>query len=271
MTEDRDLAGIDAPTLRALLEWQAEMGADEAVAAAPLNRFALPERMPDPLATPPKAAPAAAPAAGADLLGEVTDPVEAARAAARAATDLDALRAALAAYPHCELRLGARNVVFSDGDPRARVMLIGEAPGRDEDIQGLPFVGRSGKLLDRILAHVGLARRHEDPARSLYITNVLPWRPPQNRDPEPKEVAMMLPFLERHVELVDPEMLILMGNHACNAVIGRRGITKLRGRWTQGFGRPAIPMLHTAYLLRNPHAKREAWADMLELAARLDG
>jgi DNA polymerase len=264
MEADRDLSGWDAATLRAALEWQVELGADEAIGPAPVDRFALP-------AAQAAARPAApAPVAPALLPNAAVDPVAAARAAAAAAGDLGALRTALAAYPHCELRHGARNLVFADGDPAARTMLIGEAPGRDEDIQGLPFVGRSGKLLDAILGHVGLARRHDDPRRSLYITNVLPWRPPQNRDPEPVEVAMMLPFLERHVELADPEILILMGNHACNAVIGRRGITKLRGRWTQGFGRPALPMLHTAYLLRNPQAKRHAWEDMLALAARLD-
>jgi DNA polymerase len=185
------------------------------------------------------------------------------------APDLAALREALAAYPWCDLRLGARNLVFSDGDPRARVMIVGEAPGREEDREGRPFVGQAGRLLDRMLAAIGLGRSSEA-GDAVYITNVLPWRPPSNRDPEPAELAMMLPFLRRHVELAAPEVLVLMGNHACGAVLGRRGITRLRGQWGEGFGRPALPMLHPAYLLRQPAAKREAWADLLSLAARLE-
>ena len=148
-------------------------------------------------------------------------------------------------------------------------MLIGEAPGRDEDMQGKPFVGRAGQLLDLMVSHIGLNRASPDPAAALYITNVLPWRPPQNRDPKPEEIAMMLPFVERHVELANPDLIVLMGNHACQALLGRRGITRLRGQWTEAMGRPALPMLHPAYLLRNPAAKREAWADLLSLQARL--
>lgn len=192
-----------------------------------------------------------------------------AEAAASAATDLPALREALGRFPHCDLRLGATNLVFADGQPGARVMVIGEAPGRDEDRAGRPFVGQAGQLLDRMFAAIGLARDAEDAAQALYITNVLPWRPPGNRDPDPAEVAMMLPFLRRHVELAAPDLLVTMGNHACHAVLGRRGITKLRGVWTEGFDRACLPMLHPAYLLRQPHAKRETWADLLDLAARL--
>ena len=257
-----DPDALDPATLRAMLEWQRELGVTDAIGPAPVDRFALPDRMPAPAS-----APAAAPEAPALLLDD--DPVTAAERAAAAAVDLPALKAALEAYPHCELRQGARQVVFADGDPRARAMLIGEAPGRDEDAAGLPFVGQAGRLLDKMLISVGMARDHRDPARALYITNVLPWRPPGNRDPEPAEVAMMVPFLRRHVELADPEVLILMGNHSCQAVLGRKGVTKLRGSWAQGWNRPVLPMLHTAYLLRRPHAKREAWADMLSLADRL--
>jgi DNA polymerase len=122
-----------------------------------------------------------------------------------------------------------------------------------------------------MLAAIGMARDAEDPGRAVYITNVLPWRPPSNRDPEPPEIAMMLPFLRRHVELAAPEILVCMGNHACGAIIERRGITRLRGTWAEGFGLPVLPMLHPAYLLRRPAAKREAWADLLALRARLDG
>jgi DNA polymerase len=252
-------------------------GADEAILEAPVNRLspAPPARPPARTAAapappgPPPASPvpaAATPAAPAEA-----DPVAAARAAAAAAGDLAALARAMAAYPHCELRHGARSFVFADGLPGARVMVVGEAPGREEDLEGRPFVGRAGQLLDRMFAAIGLSRRASDPARALYITNVLPWRPPQNREPTPAECAMMLPFLERHVALAAPELVVLMGNTPCGAVLGQRGITRLRGRWTEALGRPCLPMFHPAYLLRNPAQKREAWADLLELAARLDG
>ncbi|CTQ49777.1 uracil-DNA glycosylase [Jannaschia donghaensis] len=259
---------IDPHTAAATLEWLVEMGCDEGIAEQPLNRYALPDRMP-PAATAP--APQAAPNAAPTLLRVDSDPVTEAERAATAATTLDDLRAALSGYPHCDLRLGAKSLVFCDGNPAARVMIIGEAPGRDEDRAGKPFVGAAGQLLDKMLAAIGMARDADDAAKSVYITNVLPWRPPSNRDPEPLEVAMMLPFLRRHVELADPDILILMGNHACNAVLGRKGITKMRGQWATGFDRPALPMLHPAYLLRQPSAKRDAWADLLDLAARLDG
>ena len=168
------------------------------------------------------------------------------------------------AYEHCELKRGARQLVFSDGVPGARVMIVGEAPGRDEDIEGRPFVGRAGQLLDRMLAAIGLSR-----AESAYITNVVPWKPPGNRTPTAEEIAMMKPFLERHIALAAPDVLVAMGNVATQAILDRRGILDLRGTWTEGFGRPGMPMTHPAYLLRNPGAKREAWADLLEVKARL--
>jgi len=254
---------IDDATARALLEWQAEMGVETALDAAPLNRFALPARMPGP-ARAAEPAPAGAPAPAP------TDPISAAEAAADAASDLPALREALSRYPHCDLRMGASNLVFADGRPGARVMILGEAPGREEDRQGRPFVGQAGRLLDLMLAAIGLARDHADLSQAVYITNVLPWRPPGNRDPEPAEVAMMLPFLRRHVALAAPDLLVCMGNHACNAVLAKRGITKLRGRWDEAMGLPVLPMLHPAYLLRQPQAKRHAWEDLQALEARLE-
>ena len=250
---------LDPARARAMLEWQVEAGATEAIGETPVDRLASP---------PPSDEPAAR--SDASPVDEA-DPVAAARAAAAAAPDLAALRAAVAAYPHCELRRGARNVVFADGVPGARVMIVGEAPGRDEDVEGLPFVGRSGKLLDLMFAAIGLSRHAEEPARAIYITNVMPWRPPQNRDPKAGEIAMMKPFLERHVALAAPEILVPMGNPACAALLGLRGITKLRGRETEALGLPALPMLHPAYLLRNPVAKREAWADLLMLEEWLGG
>ena len=243
----------------AALAWQIELGADECIADAPVDRYAVPASVPKPAAKAAPQAPVATPAPRAEV-----DAVAVAQAAASAAQDLDGLKAALAAYEHCELKRGARNLVFSDGVPGARVMIVGEAPGRDEDMQGKPFVGRAGQLLDKMLAAIGLSR-----AESVYITNVLPWRPPQNRDPKPEEVAMMQPFLHRHIELANPDVLVVVGNHSCQALLGKRGITRLRGDWTEARGKPALPMFHPAYLLRNPAAKREAWADLLSLQARL--
>jgi DNA polymerase len=267
------------PSREALLDalaWQIEAGVTDAVGETPVDRYALPDSLPPataaaPAAMPdaPPAAPAASPVPPAPAVD--VDPVAAATEAADAADDLDALRAALAAFPHCDLRHGARQLVFCDGVPGARVMIVGEAPGREEDAQGRPFVGRAGQLLDRMFAAIGLARTASEPARALYITNILPWRPPENRDPRPDEIAMMKPFVARHVALAAPELLIAMGNISCQALLGRRGITRLRGNWERVQGCPAMPMFHTAYLLRNPAAKREAWADLLELAARLDG
>ncbi len=242
------------------LTWQIELGVDTCIADEPINRYEVPAKVEKPAAP---AAPVAAVAVVAAPLGEV-DVVAAARAAAAGAQDLEGLRAALEAFPHCELKLGARNLVFSDGAPGARVMIVGEAPGRDEDREGRPFVGRAGQLLDKMLAAIDLNRDS-----SVYITNVLPWRPPQNRDPKPEEIAMMQPFLQRHIALAAPDVLVVVGNHACQALLGKRGITRLRGDWTTAEGKPAIPMFHPAYLLRNPAAKREAWADLLALKARL--
>ncbi|WP_319826189.1 uracil-DNA glycosylase [Thalassovita sp.] len=255
-------SALDYHTAAALLRWQLELGADEAIGDAPVDRYAI---APEPAKPAKGAAPPVVRAA------PKVDPVQEAVRMATGAADLGALRAAMDGFEHCELKRGARNLVFSDGNPAARVMIIGEAPGRDEDREGRPFVGRAGQLLDRMLAAIGLDRRAEGAGSAVYITNVLPWRPPQNRDPKPEEIAMMRPFLKRHVELVQPEVLILMGNISCDAVLKQRGILRLRGTWAEAFGLPVLPMTHPAYLLRTPQAKREAWADLLSLKARLDG
>ncbi len=252
-------SALDFHALRALLEWQVELGADEAIGDAPVNRYEAPAKAPQAV-VPAAAAPvAAAPASGAG-----GGAVAAARAAAGAAKDLDGLRAALAAFEHCELKRGARNLVFSDGVPGARVMIVGEAPGREEDRVGKPFIGQAGQFLDRMLGAIGLSR-----AENVYITNTLPWRPPRNADPTPEEIDMMRPFVERHVALANPDLLILVGNISCQTVLEKRGITRLRGQWAEAWGRPVLPMFHPAYLLRTPSAKRAAWADLLEVQARL--
>ena len=238
---------------RASLEWQIELGANEAIGDAPVDRYGLTKKVVAKVAV-------AAPV----VVSEKVDPVRVAQAAASGAGSLEALRGALGAFEHCELKKGARKLVFSDGVPGARVMILGEAPGRDEDREGRPFVGRAGQLLDRMLGAIDLGREN-----SVYIANVLPWRPPHNRDPLPEEIAMMMPFVKRHVELAAPEFIVLMGNVACQGVLGKRGITRLRGVWGEAMGRPVLPMFHPAYLLRQPGAKREAWADLLSLKARM--
>lgn len=245
----------------AALAWQVEAGADETIGDTPVNRYELAAEAPKPAAKP-MAAPLPVGPTGAD-------PVEVARAAAECAKSLDELREAITAFDLCELKKGARNTVFADGNPAARVLILGEAPGAEEDREGRPFVGRAGQLLDKMFAAIGLARTSPDPEAALYITNVLPWRPPGNRDPEPAEIAMMRPFVERHIALVDPAVIVVMGNTPLDALTGHRGILRARGNWSQALGKPLLPMTHPAYLLRNPGAKREAWADLLSLQARL--
>ncbi len=244
--------------MKAALEWQVELGADEAIGEAPVDRYAAES------SKKPK------PTVAAVQEVEEVDAVAIAKTAAEHASTLEELRAAMGAFELCDLKRGAKQLVFSDGIAGARVMIIGEAPGRDEDLQGKPFVGRAGRLLDVMFSHVGLSRTAPDNKAALYITNVLPWRPPQNRDPNPDEVAMMLPFLERHVALADPSVIVAMGNHACQALLGKKGITRLRGNWSEALEKPVLPMFHPAYLLRNPLAKREAWTDLLSLKSRLN-
>lgn len=256
----------------AALEWQVELGADEAMLDAPLDRFELPAPVampkPEPVARTIGPTQAAAPVVAAPTQPALAEVVAVAQAAAEAADTLDALREAMARFEHCDPKRGARNLVFSDGHASARVMIIGEAPGREEDQAGKPFVGPAGQMLDRMFAAIGLDRAEEG-AGGLYITNMLPWRPPQNRDPKTEELAMMAPFVQRHIELAAPDVVVLMGNHACAGLLGKRGITKLRGTWEEVGGKPALPMCHPAYLLRNPIAKRDAWADLLSLKAQL--
>ncbi|MEJ2035044.1 MAG: uracil-DNA glycosylase [Maritimibacter sp.] len=259
-------SALDWHQAKALLDWYVELGAVDAVSDMPINRYELEQASPKP--APRKAAaktgPMAPPAepAGRDYAAE-------AKQIAARAGDLEALADAMRGFDGLELKKGARNFVFSDGNPAARVMIIGEAPGADEDRIGRPFVGRAGQLLDRMLAAIGLDRTSADAKSAAYITNVLPWRPPGNRTPTPEEMAMMVPFLQRHIARADPDVLILMGNTPCGALLGRTGILRMRGNWTQAADKPAMPMTHPAYLLRNPAAKREAWADLLEVQAKL--
>ncbi|MFK7878099.1 MAG: uracil-DNA glycosylase family protein [Paracoccaceae bacterium] len=248
----------------AALAWQVELGATDAISDAPVDRYGL--EVAAPKTAPVKVAVSGAAVKDPAPIGNPVevDPVAEAQRAAAGAANLDGLRAAMDSYPHCDLKMGARKLVFSDGKPGAPVMIIGEAPGREEDREGRPFVGPAGQLLDRMLAAIDLSRDS-----SVYITNVLPWRPPQNRDPKAEEIAMMQPFLARHIALAAPKLLVIMGNISCQALLGKRGISRLRGTWTRAQELPALPMFHPAYLLRTPSAKRAAWADLLDLNAKL--
>ena len=248
----------------AALAWEVEAGADETILDAPVNRYELAAEAPKPLSAKPVSPPVAADPVQAD-------PAAAARSAAARAQTLDALRDAISGFDLCELKKGARNTVFADGNPKARVLILGEAPGAEEDREGRPFVGRAGQILDRMLAAIGLSRTSPDSEAAFYITNVMPWRPPGNRDPDPAEIAMMMPFVERHIALVDPQVIVAVGNTSLFALTGSKGILRARGNWTLALGKPLLPMTHPAYLLRNPAAKREAWADLLSLQARLRG
>ena len=191
-----------------------------------------------------------------------------AREAAKSAGSLDELRAMLERFEGCALKSTATQLVFADGNPDARVMFVGEAPGRDEDIEGLPFVGRSGKLLDRMMAAIGLDRT------SAYIANIIPWRPPGNRTPTPQESQICLPFIRRQIELADPDILVCLGGPSAQTLLGiKDGILKTRGRWfpfdTGTHEIRALATLHPAYLLRQPLQKRFAWRDFLAIKKAL--
>src|SRR3984957_14755680 len=267
----------------ALLEWQIEMGADEAIGDTVIDRLASPA----PVALEQKPAPTPAPRAAASrpaasfatpttaappraLTESAAEPVQSARALAAQATTIEALAALVAGFDACPLKRTATNTVFADGNPAAPVMIVGEAPGADEDRIGRPFVGRAGQLLDRMLAAIGLDRT------GVQITNVIYWRPPGNRKPTAAEIASCLPFVFRHIVLSRPKVLVLTGGTAASTLLDvTDGITRLRGRWfalaIPGLDRPlpALPMFHPAFLLRSPERKREAWRDLLTLQAKL--
>jgi DNA polymerase len=255
-------AASDFDRLVDTLRWHVESGVDETIGDAPIDRF-RPVDIPAAASTAARLPPAlAAPA----------QPQASSAHMAQACTTLAELKAAVEAYDGCALKAFASRTVFADGNPSAKVMIIGEAPGEDEDRQGRPFVGVSGQLLDRMLASIGLAR-----ADNAYITNVVFWRPPGNRKPTAEEVALCLPFVQRHVEIMDPEVLVLLGGAAANTMLASPlGITILRGRWfeyqTPGLPRP-VPVMatfHPAYLLRTPQQKRAAWKDLMAIRDRID-
>lgn len=248
--------------LLSLLHWQVELGATETIQDMPVNRYDLPKAQNKAKAQ----GGAGAQKPGVMRLQEPDAEAEAQKAAA-AARSLDELRAAVEAFTLCDLKKGARRTVFSDGIPGARVMVVGEAPDREEDRAGRSFVGAAGGLLDRMFGAIGLGRDREE--APLYLTSVLPWRLPRGRDAQPEEIAMMRPFLLRHIALAQPEVLVIMGNGAAQSLLGKRGLSRLRGKWDDVAGIKAMPMFHPATLLRKPAMKRVAWGDLLEIKARL--
>lgn len=298
-SEDRS-GGASTEQARALLAWYLEAGADETIGDTPVDRYRAPEASPPETALPGAAPPdAVAPDAGPRPNVQEPPPAqsqtpqpppqlttppptppplvsrgEAARTAAEtanAASTLDDLKTAFAAFDGCALKQTAMNFVFADGKPKPKLMFIGEAPGAQEDRQGVPFVGPAGQLLDKMLAAIGLDR-----ANDAYITNILPWRPPGNRQPTDTEIAACLPFTERHIALAEPEILILVGGTSAKTILGtNQGIMRLRGRWfnyrVPGTDReiPARAVFHPAYLLRSPAQKREAWQDLLAIKHKL--
>ncbi len=272
---------LTAENASVLLEWYKAMGVDEAIAGVPQSWFARPAASgPVPgvsnEADVPKLSPRPAPreaglephgsSSAAPLnAGPAAPDLMAARELARSAASLSELRALLETFEGCALKQTASRLCLSRGAAGARVMLIGEAPGKDEDAKGMPFVGRAGQLLDRMLAAIGLTEA------DVYITNLVFWRPPGNRTPMPIEVQVCQPFVERQIELISPELLIFLGNAVAKQLTGAaEGILKLRGKWLDYGGIRAMATLHPAYLLRNPIAKRLAWRDLLSIREALD-
>jgi len=262
---------------REILAFYLEAGVDVALEETPTNHFAeraaaapiVVEPTPEPPVPPLSASVSPPPPAARSAVPVAPEAaVMAAREAARSAASLGELRAIVTAFDGCALKSTARQVVFADGAPGSRVMFVGEAPGREEDLEGLPFVGRSGQLLDRMMAAIGLSRSNA------YIANIIPWRPPGNRTPTPQEQAICLPFIVRQIELSDPDILVCLGGPSATALLGvKDGITRIRGRWfpySTGREIRAIATLHPAYLLRQPLQKRLAWRDFLAVKKALE-
>ena len=273
MTPDR------APNVQQLLTFYLEAGVDCALTEEPVNRLSDPDIVAGPRETPApretaltepvRTFAASVPVARGEPAPLAEAAIMLAREAARTAPSLDVLRELLEKFDGCALKSTATRLVFADGNPQARIMFVGEAPGREEDIEGLPFVGRSGKLLDRMIAAIGLDRSNA------YIANVIPWRPPGNRTPTPQETQICLPFIQRQIELVNPDVLVTLGNPSTQTLLStREGIMKTRGRWfdydTGTRVIRALATFHPAYLLRSPSYKRMAWQDLRAIAKALE-
>jgi uracil-DNA glycosylase family 4 len=260
------MTGSEAKAAADLIAWYEAMGADEAIGDSPVDRFAT-GAIPAKTSAKSPASPAKSRATSAkSRAGAESAAIPASLEAAATLAELEAL---LAQFEGCTLKRTAKSLCFARGSASARVMLIGEAPGRDEDLQGKPFVGRAGQLLDRMLAAIGLAEEH------VYITNTIYWRPPGNRTPTPQEIEACAPFLARQIDLLSPDVMVLLGGAAAKSILGvSEGIMRLRGKWKlyRSGDReiPTLATLHPAYLLRKPEEKRYAWRDLLMLKARLE-
>ncbi|MCB1531877.1 MAG: uracil-DNA glycosylase [Alphaproteobacteria bacterium] len=267
-------------SVKSALEWYVDHGVDEVLGDEPVDRTAMPSFAPAPAkAQSPKAPPSAVPVGASEqpaFLGKSDARAESLKLAQEADT-LEALQEAIAGFDGLSVKRTATNMVFCDGNPKARVMLIGEAPGADEDRQGKPFVGVSGQLLDRILKCIDLDRTETDVDKAIYISNILNWRPPGNRTPNAAEIAVSLPFIEKHITLIKPDLLILCGGVSAKALLGKEdSVSRLRKGWHDyclqtvelGYEGPSIPAIvtyHPAYLLRTPVQKKAVWSDMLKL------
>ncbi len=281
------LEDMNAFEAAALLRFYVEAGVSDGLSDEPVDRYALNARAAQPAtgapapmgprtlaperptfsSSPPQvtSSPAAIPLESVEQAGE-------AKAIAASCSSLEELRAALEKFDACPLKHTAKNLVFADGNPESDIMLVGEAPGRDEDIQGLPFVGRSGQLLDRMLAAIGLSRTAPDRKTNTFISNVNYWRPPGNRNPTGQEAQAFLPFVQRHIELADPDIVLTMGNTPTKALLATvTGIKRMRGNWMRhgATGKPMLPTFHPAYLLRQPAQKALCWRDILAVKAKL--
>ncbi|MDQ8730780.1 uracil-DNA glycosylase [Bradyrhizobium sp. LHD-71] len=267
MTPERRL------TPRELLTFYSEAGVDCAIGEEPVDRLADEAPAPkEPLAIAPRMERASTPVTRPGPAPAAAPPPEAAivtaREAASSARSLDELRELLENFDGCALKFTASRLVFADGNPEARLMFVGEAPGREEDLAGLPFVGRSGQLLDRMIAAIGLDRT------KVYIANIIPWRPPGNRTPTPQETQICLPFIRRQIELVNPDVLVCLGNPSSQGILEtKEGMMRTRGRWraydTGTRAIKAMPTFHPAYLLRSPVYKKLAWQDFRAIKAAL--
>jgi len=279
--------GMTPRQAAAALAWLSEMGADEIVGEKAIDRFQMSAASSLSSSRRPGDAEARLQLRQGEKPGPTVQLEQTPIVPSRAKMDpglrrdngsmgaLDDIAAALSVLDACPLKKTATNLCFADGNPQAHVMLIGEAPGRDEDIQGKPFVGRSGQLLDRMLAAIQLSREAPEPERSVFITNTVFWRPPGNRTPTESETAMCLPFLMRAIELLQPRFIVCLGATPAHRLAGRsEGILKMRGKWlicrVGGRDIPLLPTLHPAYLLRQPGQKRLAWRDLLMLRQALD-
>jgi DNA polymerase len=268
---------MDRNEAKALLDWYLQAGVDEIIEETPINRFKTSEALPQAIETKQAKPAASAPQmyapqrqTAASFAPQISpsEAIHKARQLAESAQSLEQLKKNIEVFDGCPLKKTATQMVFSDGNPQAKLMLVGEAPGAEEDKQGIPFCGASGQLLDRILAAIGYTREH------VFITNTVYWRPPGNRQPTNEEFAMCLPFLEKTIALIQPKMLVLVGGTASKALLETKtGITRLRGKeytytniYLQNLEIPARVVFHPSYLLRQPGKKKEIWFDFLTLS-----